>query len=80
MTLQGFWEDPPNYVDNVVWPNYVKEHAYLFKDGDVEGELDVSKHRELGIESMPHDAQGNMTKCLQWAYSVVEKALEDFKE
>lgn len=30
-------EDPPGYVDKIVWPNYVADHAWLFEDGDVEG-------------------------------------------
>ncbi|RAH71571.1 ribosylnicotinamide kinase [Aspergillus aculeatinus CBS 121060] len=26
---QNFWTDPPGYVDDIVWPNYVKDHAWL---------------------------------------------------
>lgn len=80
VTLEGFWEDPPGYVDKVVWPNYVKDHAFLFQDCDVEGQLDESKLRELELHAMPQAAQGNMTACLEWAYSILEAALEDFKE
>ncbi|KAK5136878.1 hypothetical protein LTR08_001800 [Meristemomyces frigidus] len=80
VTLQGFWEDPPLYVDNVVWPNYVKDHAYLFSNGDVEGEPAAEMVEALGIETLPRGAQSDMTKCLEWAYGVLEKALEDFKE
>ena len=36
----GYWVDPPGYFDEVVWPNYVRDHAFLFKDGNVEGNLD----------------------------------------
>lgn len=36
-TIEGFWEDPPGYVDNIVWPNYVEDHKWMFEDGDVEG-------------------------------------------
>lgn len=36
---EGYWEDPPNYVDSVVWPSYCREHEWLFENGDVEGEL-----------------------------------------
>lgn len=64
----------------MVWPNYVKDHAYLFKQGDVEGELDEQKTNELKIHAMPQAAQGNMTACLEWAYDLIERALEDFKE
>ncbi|KAK4636060.1 Nicotinamide riboside kinase [Fulvia fulva] len=80
VTLEGFWEDPPGYVDNVVWPNYVKDHAFLFKDGDVEGGVNESALDQLKIRAMPQDAQGDMTACLQWAYEVLDEALEHFTE
>lgn len=78
VTLEGFWEDPPGYVDKIVWPNYVQDHAFLFEQGDVEGKLKEDVVRELGIKAMPESAQGNMTKCLEWAYNVLEDALEQF--
>lgn len=80
VTLEGFWQDPPGYVDRVVWPNYVQDHAFLFKDGDVEGELDEAKLKELDLHALPLDVQGNMTACLEWAYTIIEKALKDFRE
>lgn len=30
VTLEGFWADPPGYVEKVVWPNYVRLHRWLF--------------------------------------------------
>jgi len=75
VTLEGFWEDPPGYVDQVVWPNYVKDHAFLFEKGDVEGELKTDVCEPLGIHGMPTDAYGDMTKCLEWAYGILEKEL-----
>ncbi|KGO78433.1 Phosphoribulokinase/uridine kinase [Penicillium italicum] len=35
---QNFWVDPPGYVDDVVWPRYVTDHAWLLvaEDGDEE--------------------------------------------
>lgn len=26
---QNFWVDPPGYVDDIVWPRYVEDHAWL---------------------------------------------------
>lgn len=26
---QNFWTDPPGYVDDIVWPRYVEDHAWL---------------------------------------------------
>lgn len=76
VTLEGFWEDPPGYVDKVVWPNYVKDHRFMFKDGNVEGELDQEKLEQLSISAMPDKAQGNMTACAHWAFQIIEQALE----
>ncbi|KAJ5415634.1 hypothetical protein N7465_004329 [Penicillium sp. CMV-2018d] len=41
---QNFWVDPPGYVDDVVWPRYVTDHAWLLiaEDGD-EGQKDGSQ-------------------------------------
>ncbi|KAF2096727.1 P-loop containing nucleoside triphosphate hydrolase protein, partial [Rhizodiscina lignyota] len=67
VTLEGFWEDPPGYVDKVVWPNYVKDHSFLFRNGDVEGELNEGVCTELGIVGMPKGLEGNMTGVFEWA-------------
>ncbi|OAG07071.1 P-loop containing nucleoside triphosphate hydrolase protein [Paraphaeosphaeria sporulosa] len=75
VTLEGFWEDPPGYVDTIVWPNYVHDHKFLFVDEDVEKELDESVCRRIGLEGMPRDAEENMERCLEWAVGVLEKVI-----
>lgn len=75
VTLDGFWEDPPGYVDDIVWPNYVNDHAFLFEDGNVKGVLKKDEAKKLNLFAMPPGAQGNLTACLQWAYDVLEKEL-----
>ncbi|GAB7349146.1 hypothetical protein MBLNU459_g8086t1 [Dothideomycetes sp. NU459] len=77
VTLEGFWEDPPGYVDNIVWPNYAKDHAYLFHGGDVEGKLNEDVCQKLGIHAMPKEAQGSMTACLEWAFQVVSSSISN---
>lgn len=77
VTIEGFWEDPPGYVDEVVWPNYVKDHAFLFEEGDVEGELKQDVIGRLGVQAVPKDTQGNMTKCLTWALDVLDETLDE---
>lgn len=76
VTLEGFWEDPPGYVDKVVWPNYVKDHSFLFVDGNVEGLLDEAVCSDMAIEAMPLSAEDNMTKCLDWACRILERKLK----
>lgn len=76
VTIEGFWEDPPGYVEKVVWPNYVKDHAFLFKDGNVEGEMKQDLLKELDIEAVSPEAGGNMAACLEWANGMLEAALD----
>lgn len=75
VTIEGFWEDPPGYVDQVVWPNYVQDHKFLFERGDVEQELDQRVCNEVAIHGMPREAEENMEKCLAWAVEVLEGAI-----
>lgn len=42
-TIEGFWEDPKGYFDDVVWPEYVRTHGHLFQDSNVESDLKSSK-------------------------------------
>ncbi|KAF2708450.1 P-loop containing nucleoside triphosphate hydrolase protein [Pleomassaria siparia CBS 279.74] len=76
VTLEGFWEDPPGYVDRIVWPNYVKDHSFLFDGGDVEAKLDEGVCREIGVQAMPREAEGSMTKCLNWAVELLADVIE----
>lgn len=47
VTLEGFWEDPPGYVEDVVWRNYAVEHWWLFSE---RGRGRSQKDREGGKE------------------------------
>ncbi|MCJ1314487.1 ribosylnicotinamide kinase [Agyrium rufum] len=75
VTLEGFWEDPPDYVDKVVWPNYVEEHAFLFENGDVEGSVKEGLASELGVVVCPGEGEWPMGKVLLWAVENVKAAL-----
>ncbi|KAF2470706.1 P-loop containing nucleoside triphosphate hydrolase protein [Lindgomyces ingoldianus] len=76
VTLEGFWEDPPGYVDRIVWPNYVKDHAFLFQGNDVHAELNESVCRDIGINGMPRNAEESMTDCLTWAVQILESIIQ----
>ena len=80
VTLEGFWADPPGYVDKIVWPNYVKDHRYMFRDGNVEGELNDEIVGKLGIDVMPAETQGDLTASLEWAYGKLEGALLELEK
>ncbi|GAB7360537.1 hypothetical protein MBLNU230_g8485t1 [Neophaeotheca triangularis] len=76
VTLEGFWEDPPGYVDKVVWPNYVEDHAFMFEDGDVEGVVRGDLVKSLGISVMPWELRQDLEGGLRWIVGVLQPALE----
>ena len=67
VTLEGFWEDPPGYVDKIVWPNYVEDHKWMFENEDVEGKLKENVVKEWDIKSQEGGMDVDMTTTLQWA-------------
>ena len=87
VTLEGFWTDPPGYVDQVVWPNYVASHAWLFENGDAEcGSLDEDVLAEHRIRAVPLKAgQGqaeggvdvDMETTFEWAVETLMRELEN---
>ena len=80
VTLEGFWEDPPDYFDKIVWPNYVEEHHCLFKNGNVEEEdasagatsVDSSGGQ---ISIAPLTPDGELEGLLEWVIGVVKAGL-----
>ncbi|KAI9770748.1 MAG: ribosylnicotinamide kinase [Geoglossum simile] len=62
VTLEGFWEDPEGYVEEVVWKNWVRDHAFL-AGGD-----------ELGIKVQPREGW-SMEEVLEWVVGEVLEGL-----
>ncbi|CAG8609087.1 7058_t:CDS:2, partial [Scutellospora calospora] len=72
VTADGYWTDPPNYFDTMVWPNYVKSYKRLFQ-GHSEikrtiNELvvlnsnckrDISMNLEMAVENVLEFVKGN---------------------
>ena len=76
VTLGDFWVDPPGYVEDVVWPNYVEEHAWMFDGGDVDsGELS-SKVKDEGIVVAPGKGNQQMKDLMHWATERVKESIE----
>jgi nicotinamide/nicotinate riboside kinase len=72
VTIEGFWSDPPGYVDKIVWPNYVKEHTWMFKDGNVEGEFNETILEKEGIRTEKGvDADRDLESTLRWAADIL---------
>lgn len=72
VTLEGFWEDPEGYFDEVVWPNYVAEYAGLIEEG--EGD-DRGKERGKGVISLSDPGWG-LEECLEWVVGVLRGEIE----
>ncbi|KAI1084430.1 P-loop containing nucleoside triphosphate hydrolase protein [Whalleya microplaca] len=78
VTLEGFWKDPPGYVDKIVWPNYVDAHAWLFQGGDVEGGVDERVVGESGIEvQIGRGLDVEMETTFEWAVETLMRKLEE---
>jgi nicotinamide/nicotinate riboside kinase len=76
VTLDGYWADPEGYVDEVVWPNYESEHAFLFTDRDVRaGKTDEQIVKELGIVACEGEDLKNIEKPIEWAVREITDAL-----
>lgn len=72
VTLEGFWADPPGYVDNIVWPNYVEEHAWMFEEGDVEGRFkeDVLKREGIKVQK-EGDVDRDIEDTFEWTVDTI---------
>lgn len=76
-TIEGFWEDPPGYVDKIVWPNYVHEHSWMFADGNVEGRLKEKVLKEWNIYCQSDKGVDvDMETTLKWTVDVLMKQLQ----
>jgi nicotinamide/nicotinate riboside kinase len=83
---QNFWVDPPGYVDDVVWPRYVGDHAWLLVADEDEkggsGELDEADlvrrvgdgtrvKTDVGVEVAPGAGAAGMDVVLRWAVELI---------
>lgn len=82
VTLEGFWKDPPGYVEKIVWPNYVEAHKWMFENGEVEsGKLDWDVLREKEVlaqqsTELESGADFDFEATLVWMVQEVMRALE----
>ncbi|CAK7265925.1 ribosylnicotinamide kinase [Sporothrix epigloea] len=77
VTLAGFWQDPPGYVDKIVWPNYANAHKWLFKDGNVEGTPSRVALEDNGIlTQLDKGIDIDMATTLEWAVDTLMQELE----
>jgi nicotinamide/nicotinate riboside kinase len=73
---KGFWQDPPEYFDKIVWKSYIKDHQHLFHDNDINGPLREDKI--LNIQT-PIQADLNMQELLMWAMGLISNYLQNIE-
>lgn len=75
VTLEGFWEDPPGYVEDVVWVNYVRDHGWMLRHGE-SGEVDEEKARREEVVVVPGEGTWGMRQLLEWGTERLRRSLE----
>ncbi|PKY02628.1 hypothetical protein P168DRAFT_256187 [Aspergillus campestris IBT 28561] len=83
---QNFWTDPPGYVDDVVWPRYVRDHAWLLLPEGGEGRFTgeegdeelvrrvgqgVDVRCDAGVVVAPGRGEKPMVEVLEWVVEEV---------
>lgn len=73
---EDFWKTMP-YFDAMVWPNYVKEHSFMFPEDDVESEVDPLKTKMFfGVLPAPKIDMG-FEESMMWAVGALLHEVED---
>lgn len=72
VTLEGFWEDPEGYFDEIVWPNYVAEYGEWIEEG--EGDDGGKKGGKGGVRLS--DPGWGLEECLEWVVVVLRGEIE----
>ncbi|KIW35642.1 uncharacterized protein PV07_02327 [Cladophialophora immunda] len=76
VTLEGFWVDPPGYVEDLVWPNYIRYHGWMYKEGNVDGDVfDEHACESEGVRVCPGAGQWKMNEVLDWGVQRVEEVI-----
>ena len=87
----NFWTDPPGYVDDIVWPNYVQDHAWLLLPEEGSQRLPTADPPELvhlvgqgvnlrtdaGVTVAPGQGTASIVDILKWAVEEVLKHIEE---
>ncbi|OAL29173.1 hypothetical protein AYO20_09226 [Fonsecaea nubica] len=78
VTLEGFWVDPPGYVEDVVWPNYIRYHGWMYKGGNVDGDVfDEESCARQGVSVCPGAGEWSMKEVLDWGVQKVEEVIQE---
>lgn len=80
VTIEGFWEDPEGYVEDVVWRNYVADHGWMMGQSGSGSEdmceVDEQRVREEGISLAPGKGEADIGELVQWCVREVMAAVD----
>ncbi|KAH8648805.1 hypothetical protein BGZ60DRAFT_423014 [Tricladium varicosporioides] len=76
VTKDGLWHEPEGYFERIVWSNYVREHKWMFKDGDVEQEPDDEVLKGKDVKVISEGGDVDMEIILKWAVETLMNELE----
>jgi nicotinamide/nicotinate riboside kinase len=76
VTLGDFWIDPPGYVEDVVWSNYAREHAWMFEEDDADTGKEMARVRQNGVLVAPGNGEEKMVNLMAWGIEQVEQLID----
>lgn len=76
--MEGFWTDPPGYVEDLVWANYARDHAWLFGNReDVDrGVVNREVAEREGVLVGPGMGDVEMSEILGWGVGALKEMIE----
>ncbi|PGH27253.1 hypothetical protein AJ80_00963 [Polytolypa hystricis UAMH7299] len=83
----NFWTDPPGYVDDIVWPRYIRDHSWLLVPESARYLKDENELRrivgdgrdvreDMGILIAPGKGEAPMLDVFEWAVEETLRAIE----
>ncbi|CAI5755848.1 unnamed protein product [Candida verbasci] len=69
-TSEGFWVDPPNYFEKIVWPAYTKSHSYLFNNHDVNSKLKPEIKEKYNLHDISNDSI-SLFELVNWSLNII---------
>ncbi|CAG8545722.1 6867_t:CDS:2 [Paraglomus occultum] len=68
VTIEGYWEDPPGYFDDIVYPNYVKFHEHLYT-----GERGLTFNDLIVLESEVQPVDDHIVTAIDEILNIIDK-------
>ena len=70
-TVEGFWVDPPNYFEKIVWPAFVNSHKYLFMGENVDDKLKPEVLEQFNIYDIRNDTDSSLLELVNKSLDII---------